>query len=1033
MRSTALRTGLSALLVAALVLVGIGAEAPRSSAIGKRTHGPVIVVKTAHRTRGTIVLHVTTRSQLRKAVVRLDGHRVDARLPHRRGKRRTIVLDAADGLHFGRNRIAVKVRTRGGATAIVRDVVRVKRDAPLPAIQRPRQVVARDLVRLDGRMTRSAHGGKLGFHWAVVGAPVGARFSLRGADGPRPRLIASAPGNYRVALTVNEQSRAERAATASAAEDGPGCTVPPLKVSSATIQSGPIGSTPLARLPKGALTVVRGDQAASAESGPEPRAVPGCATTVEAVQVGSNLAPIGAAVDTRAQYEEAEGIRIGDAFYPYPPNEEGEGLFILLNARTLKVIATDTPVLNYSHRFLALQLVQKQAPIGDVLVVSGARYGCCAANHSNPATGYSAVERFSEGQDWQVFENAGSPLNPIDESERQLYGQLAGWLRPGISLDGESPRYTFVNPERFAFDTQAAGSATSNTISVGSGEYPATLPAEASAGFEVLILGPDREPELGTPVAFGTNSSSPQTGLLAEFEMSTLLKKAGPQQTVIVQSIGDPKPASPTTTFLAEAMARMGASPWTFYALDGNGGYAFVGNGFGQERSEYQSVRSEVAETSEALVHSVSSEVEGGGSLHGLLTRNTESGLSPGLADSLGTPNYELDQVTYQPGVPWPLSESPGDVAATQYMAKQLGLGSGSGSCFQTEVEVFRASYCDRAMDPLATAIELGQLQYPAGESEPFSEEQFKEVQAQLKKELIDVSHVRELIRALQEPIQAQSPAVDAQGIAGQILQALPPRQVGNATAGKLSLANSILHAGSNLPAVGEALGAIAAVLGVAGEIAQENGEFAPDWQIQTDADEVGEKVKKRLAEMSAGMGTIEEVLVSDWGKLSTAAADARTSWGINSQLAQLQTSTMELGINQWMWKAILPGAFELVALPGEPPEGTEGVYCMYDPHYLKRWYPWRGAPASSVFFPLDGHEPGSFNTPGAFAMLAGRYTNPASEHVSPGLAEKIYGPAGKGAALTQPELYEEAHWTVTHPGIIEEESQEHVGNCGEQ
>ncbi|MBN9623844.1 MAG: hypothetical protein J0H06_12975 [Actinobacteria bacterium] len=70
-------------------------------------------------------------------------------------------------------------------------------------------------------------------------------------------------------------------------------------------------------------------------------------------------------------------------------------------------------------------------------------------------------------------------------------------------------------------------------------------------------------------------------------------------------------------------------------------------------------------------------------------------------------------------------------------------------------------------------------------------------------------------------------------------------------------------------------------------------------------------------------MGTIEEILVSDWGKLSTAAADARTRWGINSQLAQQQTSAMELGINQWMWKAILPGAYELVYLSRASP-GTQ-------------------------------------------------------------------------------------------------------------
>ncbi len=1034
MRSTVLKVGMAIVLVSVLGLPGIAAAAAHGAAAGKGSQGPPIVVETAHRTRGTVVLHVTTRSELRRAVIRLDGHRVDAQPARGRGQRRTIVLDAADGVHFGRNRIVVQVRTRGGATAVVRDLVRVKRDAPLPAIQRPRRIVARDAVRLDGRKTRSAHGGKLGFHWEVVGAPVGARFSLSGAHGPRPRLIASAPGRYQVALTVNEQGRKSQAATASSTEGGSGCTVPALNLSAAGIQSGPIGSMPAAQLPKGALTVVRGDQVATTEPSPEPRAVPGCATTVQAVEVGPNLAPIGAEVNTRFQDEETEGIRIGDTFYPYPPNEDGEGLFILLDARTLKVIATETPALNYPHREVAFNLVHNDAPYGDVLVVSGARWDCCGEDHWDPPTGWSAIERYSEGQGTpQIIENLGPPLNPINESELQLYGQLAGWLRPGIPTDSEQPLYTFVNPERFAFETKAAGSATTNTISVASAKYPATLPAGATAGFEVLVLGPDREPELGTPVAFGTNSSSPAAGQAAEEEMTALLKRAGPDQTVIVQSIGDPDPASPATAALGQAMKSMGASPWTFFELDGKGGYAFVGNGFGQERSEYQPVRSEVAETSEALVHSVSSEAEGGGSLSGLLTRNAESALSPGLADSLGTPNYELDQVAYQPGEPWPLNESPGDIAATQYMAKQLGLESGPGSCFQTEVEAFRASYCNRAINPLGIAIRLSELEYPTGESEPFTEEEFKAVRKQLKIELVDVSQVRELIKALQEPIQAQGPAVDAQEIAGQILESLPPGKASNATAADLSIANSILHAGSNLPAAGEALGAIGAVLGLASEIAQENSEFAPNWHIQTDADKIGKTVKERLGEMSKGMRTVEDLLVSDWGKLSTAAADASSRWGINGQLTNIQISTMELGIKQWMWKAILPGAFELVTFPETELGSQEGYWCMYDKHYPKHWYPWKGAPANSVFYPLSGHQGSNFITPGGYAMLAGSYTDPASMHVGPKLDEEIFGPAEHGAALTQPELFEEADWTIAHPGMIEYESQEHVGNCSAQ
>lgn len=1041
MRSTVLRSGLPTLLVAVLAMLGLGAAAPpHSSAAGKRARGPAIVVKTAHRTRGAIVLHVKARRDLRSAVVRLDGHRVDSEPPRRRGERKVIVLDHGDGVHFGRNRIAVKVRTRAGGRARVRDVVTVRRDAPLPAIERPRRIVARDAVRLDGRKTLAAHGGKLSFHWEVVGAPVGARASLRGADGPRPRLIASAPGDYRVALTVNEKGKKAQAATASSVGSEPACTVPAMQLTSAPIQTGPIGSTPLAKLPKGALTVVRGDQAATSEPSPEPRAVPGCATTVKEVQVESNFAPIGAEVNTRAEYEGTNGIRVGDSFFPYPPNEDGEALFVLLNANTLNVIATDTPVLDASHRYLSLELVQRQAPAEEVLVVSGALAGCCSLHEFDPGTGFSAIETFSHGEErQQPIENDGPPLNPIHEIEGYFYGQLAGWLRPGIPLDDETPLYAFVNPERFAFNTQSASSPTSNTISVASGEFPATLPAGASAGFEVLALGPDRAPELGTPIAFGTNSSTPGAGQAAEEEMTALLKSAGPEQTVIVQSIGDPDPATSATTALGQAMGKMGASRWVFFELDGGGGYAFVGNGFGQFRSEYQPVRSEVAETSEASVHSVDNQAVGGGSLRGLLTRNAESALSPDLADSLEKPgseqpNYELDQVTYQPGVAWPLSESPGDIAATRYLAEALRLNpSAGGTCYKTEVPDFRSAYCNTNLHIGNLLEELTAQRYPAGENVAFTEGEFEAVKEQLKKELRDVAEVREMITALEKPLGSQEPSVEAQKIAGDVLEALPPGTAGNATAAKLGIANSILHAASNTPEVGEALGAIAAVLGIAGEIAQENGAFAPDWRIQTEADKIGATVKSRLSLMSAGLGTVEDILVSDWGKLSTAAADARERWGATPVELARQASALRLGINQWMWKAILPGAYELVAFPETERGSQEGYWCMYDKHYPKHWYPWKGAPASSVFYPLSGHQGDNFITPGGYAMLAGSYTDPSSLHVGQELDEKIFDRPGTGAGLTQPELFEEADWTIAHPGMIEYESQEHVGNCSAQ
>ncbi|MCW2979936.1 MAG: hypothetical protein JWO14_1663 [Solirubrobacterales bacterium] len=1027
MRSTVLRTGPSILLVAVLAMLGLGAAtAPCSSAAAKPAHGPVIVVKTVHQARGTVVLHVKARRDLRSAVVQLDGHRVESELPLERGQQRAIVLDHGDGVRFGRNRITVKARTRNGGRALVRDVVTVRRDAPLPAIRQPRRIVASHAARLDGRKTRSAHGGKLGFRWRVVGAPVGSRVSLRGAESRRPRLLASDPGDYRVALTVTESGAKTRGTAASASSSAPDCAVSGSTQSGQAVNpgSGPIASMPLNQLPKGALTIVDSRNAASPEGGPQPQAVPGCATTVTDVEVKPNFEPIGVAIDTRAEVEETAGIRIGASFYPFPVNGEGGARFVLLDAGTLELIRTENVALNGSHIEIAQKMAAESAPGRNVLVVSSCRYANCNTDPVDARTGFSAIESYGPGRRGPRTENQGIALGAINESENQRYGELAGWLRPGVSLDGGKEYFGFVNPERFAFDTEASGTSFSNTIRVGTTEYPASV-SGAVGGFEVLVLGPDLEPELGTPVAFSTISTTGE-GQAQEEAMTALLNRTSSLQTVIVQSIGDAQPDSGAATALGQALARLGASPWTFLSLNGSGGYAFVGNGANPQVVEPGHVEPEVAETSEELSHG------GDGSLHGLLTRNPESALSPDLADAIGTPNYELDQVTYQPGVPWPQTNTEGKVAAIQYLAEALGLTPGEGSCYRPAEPDFRSSYCDLSLDIDATENELERQKYPAGENVSFTQAEFEAVQSELETELDDVADVRKMVGALKEPLGGQSPAVDAQQIAGEVLDALPPGSgSGNATAGKLSLASAILHAGSNIPTVGEGLGAIASVLGLAGELEQENGEYSPDWQIQAAADEIGGKVKSRLTAMSAGLGAIEEILVTDWGKLSAAAAGAAGPWGINATGIQQQSSAIELGINQWMWKAILPAAFELVAFPGAQPGVQEGLYCMTNKVYPTEWHPWRGAPSSSVFFPLVSFERGKLMASGAYGMLDGSFTKKSSKQVSSGLAEKIFGPPGQGAALTAPELFEDSHWTIAHPGMIETEEEEKVGNCG--
>ena len=675
-------------------------------------------------------------------------------------------------------------------------------------------------------------------------------------------------------------------------------------------------------------------------------------------------------------------------------------------------------------------MVSESAPNRDVLVVSSGRYACCAQDPADAYTGFSAIEGWAAGRRGTVTENQGVALAAADEN--YLDGKLAGWLRPGVSLDGAPELFAFVNPERFAFDTQAASSATSNTIRVGSSEYPATLPAGASAGFEVLVLGPGLEPELGTPVAFGTNSSSPGAGQAQEEAMTALLNQAEPMRTVIVQSIGNPKPASGAAGALGLAMARMGASPWTFYSLDGSGDYAFVGNGFesaaaarrprNAPRGNQRTAGSQRRRTGQRRrlparpahpqlrIRSLPASATRSG------RRTTNSSRSPTSRASPG--RRPKPPARSPPPGTWPKrsASSRGRAPATNRNSPTSAPPTATARSTSTRP---RTSWKGRSTRPMKTSPSPRRSSKPCRTSSGPSSTY--------------VADVREMVSALQVPLGGQSPAVDSQAIAGEVLDALPQGSgSGNATAANLSLASAVLYAGEYIPEVGEVLGPIAAVLGLAGELAQENGEYSPDWRIQASADEIGGKVKNRLAAMSAGLGTIEEILVTDWGKLSTAAAAAAGTWGITARGIQRQTSTIELGINQWMWRAILPAAFELVSFPGAP-LGSQNQLDLHHQHRADRMAPLgKNVPSESVFFPLVGFESGQPVTSGAFGMLDGEVLEEVRDpgQLEPG-REDLRLPRTGRRGLTQPKLFEDSNWTIAQPHMIEEESPRKPGYCG--
>lgn len=964
-------------------------------------------------TRGDIRLRWRVRRTLSRAGIRLNGHRVtDVRLAYRRGQRTVVALDGADGVRFGRNVVVVSVRGSGGPSEVLRRVVLVRDDAPIVSLTAARGATVGRVVRLDGRGSHFATHRRVSYRWRIVRAPRGAHARLRRTRSARPTLVASRPGRYWIALTVAARGSARRG-RASAAASCSALGSPPPSGGAAAAPSAAVASTPPVDLSSGSLTAVRltGAKSPSSPAPPAAPAAPGCATHVEAVSVAPNVTPMGAAIDTQLTQNGQTGVAVAGNFYPVP-GAGGGAEILLFDAQTLEPLGqfVDPSALPASDEAEALAYAYSSAGDDVLIVVSGVA-NCCANDSSDSTSGFSMIENYIQGGGTQTT-NEGMSLRDGAGAP----GEMVGWLQTGVPLDGSPALYSFVSPDRAAFDTQVADSPTTNMMQVGGKLYSSTLPADSTAGFQVLVTNATLQPVLGTPTAFGTDIPVPGQAQAQELAMSTLLGNAikQPGTTVFVQSIGDPTPSSQYAVAVDQQLQLLGGTQGMFLGLNGSGGYALVGN------IQPPGETAGTAETSEQWTSSASGgQGAGSGSLNGLLRRRFDSAYAPTLADAVNgssqtAPDFGLAQVAYQPAQPWPVDSTAGEQAATTWFAEQLNLTPGPGSCYQPPQPDFRSSYCNLAISPTVLVQELQALDYSSGEG--FTRADFSAVRTELSKELDDVATVEQLITTLQTPFgsPAVNPATDAQSIAGDVISDLPTPST-PATSADLSIVGSVFDAAALVPEVGDALGAVGAVLDFASAVTQSNGTTRPYWQVQAAADSIGSVVQQRLATMSGAAGQLEEILVSDYGKLSTAATNANGPWGVSEAGLQQEESTLQLGIEQWMWTSIAPAAFTLDTFPpGNPSQLKCEINILGD-----AWYPWAQAASQSIFLPLVNWYAGGPQADVMLAMLSGSVSHKSSISVTGSLANEMFNtPQQGGAGLISPLLLSQGSWTFATPPL---------------
>lgn len=985
------------------------APAVAASAAKRAAQPKLLTVSLPRAARGGARLELRALRRLRRVTVTVNGRALPVAALRRPRQRTTVALGADDRLRFGVNRVVVRASGLRGGRQLVRRTLRLRRGAPLVGVR------VGPSLRLDARSSRASAGGRLRYRWRVVAGPRRARARLVGAATARPRLVASHPGRYQLALTVREARPGARARSAAAA----GCAVgqatglaagpiPP----QATASGQPIATAPLDLLPAPANALETIAPASTPRGQLSPGSAPpapdsagrGCATQYVAVEVEPAAGPIGVAFDSRATVGGQTGVRIGQSFYAIPQGPYA----IFLDATTLGELGTaQLPPTGNAEAFADLIGFQYIARHQVLIVVTG--------------PGYTVVKRLGESDDTAI---SNKQLSEGDgTSAPRAPGQLTGWLQSSIPLDQVTPTYRLVQPDRAPIETSAAASPTSNTIAVGDARYTSELPAQATAGFQVLVLDPALRPLLGTPRAFATDGpagAGGQAGLAAVLRSAAATTGA----TVVVQSIGRPKPTAVGSVPAGQQIERLGGTEWMFLSLDGSGGYALIGtapppgaDGSGEPAAEASSQWT-----------------DGGDTLSGLLRRRHDGAWYAALSDSLGADglDFSLQQIAFQAPTAWPEQGRPGEQAALAWIDAQLDLPSGPALCTPNGTPGVRAEYCNVSLmkSPSSLTRSIEQLAYAP--TSAFSEADFRTVQQRLLDEIGQVTAVWSAIAEMQTPFALTdgSTAIAADDVAAEVMDSVrPPQQ--SAVSADLGLTSAILYVVSDIPEVGEAFGPIASVLDLASLLTEEDDEPSPDHDILVAAGRAGAAVDGRLFGAYQALGSYGAILVSDPGKLAAAYRAVLGPWGQSDPQQRQQMAALRLGVRQWLYTAITPAAYSLVRVPGaDPATARRQVECVYSIAPAS-WHPFGKADDRSLFFPLNDWGGSAPKADQLMGMLHGSFSNRHSQAVGSELADALFDdPSQGGAGLVAPWFADRGRWSVQRPKMIQPSSPLKPGWC---
>ena len=819
------------------------------------------------------------------------------------GRRRSIVLDGNQGLRFGRNRLRLLAVDEAGGYDLERRTVIVPRTRPIPAAGAPPTARLGRVIRLDARRSRAAHArGGLGYRWRLVERPRGSRARLRGARGASPRLRPDKTGRYRVRLLVFERPGEGARSTAAS----------PRSVDVATIAAAPdippVG-VPIDTVAPGGVTL----------GAPVNQSFPAPDPTQPLQLVALDRSDL-SLVSNRSYGGDDTGTAqlLGDV-----NALSSDSLAIVLSpySHNLQEIDTDTTaVTNVNSAISAIG-----APTVPTNILVQER---CDGNCSN----FSAIGVPGTASGGTV--NPGLSLAPNGDSASSTQSDLRGYLQ----LDS-SGNYTYVNGDYVPFDTFAPGSTDQNPlIQVGRDQYtPPGLPA-GQGGFTVLVLDSGRLTyrNAGTWAVSGVPAATAASNLAA---MDSMLESAAgdPGALTFIQTIGAVDRVDSAVSqwdLVAGDQTDLGGHGYYLNALDGasEGSYAFVGPG---DPPSYLSPY--------ALTASKSA-TGGSGRLVGLLGRSSQSQFYPKIGGTVPTLDMTLPGVVYGRSGPWPDRDTAGHNAAIACIAASLK------PALPMPIE---DNYTDDNVDWDSNQTQLSKFTYAGLSSqcdESFSADDFTDVQSQLTTEWAYLGTVGKLVDNLQEPLLGGYSTFQAHvaDVFQDIQTSVTPPPDSTTTASAAQISIDVLWMASYIPGIGDAFGLLAGFGQLALDTSNDTNGTPDGDSFEASPTEVPDELAERLQTLYSEMDSVEDILVSDWGKLSTAAQRAVTSWQWDDRIDYGHArDVFDASMTKQAWESLFPVEYTTYEFGDAVPTDARTFPCtgyaeltMYGP-----FYPFSGLP----------------------------------------------------------------------------------------